>query len=146
MTATGLNLALFGKAAFQVDGQPVNFPDHVYYKGAMLNDIPNLVSMFGYVNISWTLRSEFIATYVCRLLNVMGEKRARTIVAELEPDELKRSFVIDSKIFSPGYYIRSRHIFPKNTDRHPWRILQNYTAEQKIFNRDPVDDGILKFD
>jgi hypothetical protein len=34
---------------------------------------------------------------------------------------------------------------PKNGDRHPWRVLQNYTAEKKILTQDPVDDGVMIF-
>jgi hypothetical protein len=34
---------------------------------------------------------------------------------------------------------------PKNGDRHPWRVLQNYAAEKKILTQDPVDDGVMVF-
>jgi hypothetical protein len=54
----------------------------------------------------------------------------------------KLPFVTD---FSSGYFARSFDTLPKNGDRHPWRVLQNYTAEKKILTQDPVDDGVMVF-
>jgi hypothetical protein len=54
----------------------------------------------------------------------------------------KLPFVTD---FSSGYFARSFDKLPKNGDRHPWRVLQNYAAEKKILTQDPVDDGVMVF-
>jgi hypothetical protein len=54
----------------------------------------------------------------------------------------KLPFVTD---FSSGYFARSFDTLPKNGDRHPWRVLQNYAAEKKILTQDPVDDGVMVF-
>ena len=51
-------------------------------------------------------------------------------------------FVTD---FSSGYFARSFDKLPKNGDRHPWRVLQDYKAEKKILSEDPVDDGVMVF-
>jgi monooxygenase len=59
-----------------------------------------------------------------------------------DPDMPKLPFVTD---FSSGYFARSFDTLPKNGDRHPWRVLQNYTAEKKILTQDPVDDGVMVF-
>ena len=47
--------------------------------------------------------------------------------------------------FSSGYFARSFDKLPKNGDRHPWRVLQDYAAEKKILTQDPVDDGVMLF-
>ncbi len=143
ITATGLNLVTLGKTTLSIDGAPVNLGDHVNYKGVMFSDIPNLASVFGYINASWTLKTDIVADYVCRLLKTMDKKSAVVANPHLDvPDMPRLPFVSD---FSSGYFARSFDKLPKNGDRHPWRVLQDYTAEKKILTQDPVDDGVLVF-
>jgi monooxygenase len=143
VTATGLNLVTMGKTKLTVDGAPVKMSDHVNYKGVMFNDIPNMASVFGYVNASWTLKTDIVADYVCRLLNEMDRKGAKIANPHLDiPDMPRLPFVED---FSSGYFARSFDQLPKNGDRHPWRVLQNYAAEKKILTQEPVDDGVMVF-
>ena len=87
VTATGLNLVVLGGAEFSVDGEPVNFPDTVSYKGMMFSGVPNLVYTLGYVNASWTLRSELVAEYVCRLVNHMGALNVRVCTPRLRAQD-----------------------------------------------------------
>ena len=49
------------------------------------------------------------------------------------------------KDFSSGYFARVFDKLPKNGDRHPWRVLQDYAAEKKILTQEPVDDGVMVF-
>lgn len=143
ITATGLNLVTLGKTALSIDGAPVNLGDHVNYKGVMFNDIPNLASVFGYINASWTLKTDIVADYVCRLLKEMDKKGAVIANPHLgDPDMPRLPFVKD---FSSGYFARSFDKLPKNGDRHPWRVLQDYAAEKKILTKEPVDDGVMMF-
>ena len=71
ITATGLNLQVLGGAEIDVDGKPVEPATTISYKGVLFSDIPNLASVFGYTNASWTLKADIICGYVCRLLNHM---------------------------------------------------------------------------
>lgn len=143
ITATGLNLVTLGKADLSVDGVQVNFGEHFNYKGVMFNDIPNLASVFGYINASWTLKTDIVADYVCRLLKEMDKKGA--VVANPHLDILDMPRLPFVKDFSSGYFARSFDKLPKNGDRHPWRVLQDYAAEKKILTQDPVDDGVMQF-
>ena len=143
ITATGLNLVTMGKTALSVDGVPVNLGDHFNYKGVMFNDIPNLASVFGYINASWTLKTDIVADYVCRLLKTMDKKGA--VVANPHLDDLNMPRLPFVENFSSGYFARSFDKLPKNGDRHPWRVLQDYTAEKKIMTQDPIDDGVILF-
>jgi monooxygenase len=143
VTATGLNLVTMGKAQLSMDGVPIKMSDHVNYKGVMFSNIPNMASVFGYINASWTLKTDIVADYVCRLLKVMDAKGATIANPHLDDDDMPRlPFISD---FTSGYFARSFDALPKNGDRHPWRVLQNYTAEKKILTQDPVDDGVLVF-
>ena len=143
VTATGLNLVTMGKTAISIDGATVNFGEHFNYKGVMFNDIPNLASVFGYINASWTLKTDIVADYVCRLLWKMDDKNMTVATPHLDDANMPRlPFVSD---FSSGYFARSFDKLPKNGDRHPWRVLQDYKAEKKILSEDPVDDGVMVF-
>src|SRR3546814_13326591 len=52
VTATGLRLAVAGKIALNLAGEPIDFARHYYYKGCMFSNIPNLAVVFGYLNAS----------------------------------------------------------------------------------------------
>ncbi|APG63784.1 FAD-containing monooxygenase EthA [Sphingorhabdus lutea] len=143
VTATGLNLVVFGKIKLSMDNEPVNIANHVSYKGCMFSNIPNMASVFGYVNASWTLKTDIVCDYVVRLLKEMDAKGADVATPFLnDPDMERRPFV---EVFSSGYFERSFDNLPKNGDRHPWRTLQNYAAEKKILTKEPVADDIMQF-
>jgi monooxygenase len=143
VTATGLNLVTLGKTALSIDGKPTKTSEHFNYKGVMFSDIPNMASVFGYINASWTLKTDIVADYVCRLLKTMDAKGAKIANPKLGNTNIPRlPFVSD---FSSGYFARSFDDLPANGDQHPWRVLQDYHAEKKILTKDPVDDGVMVF-
>ena len=145
VTATGLTLEVLGGVKFSVDGEPVHFPDTLNYKSMMYSGVPNLASVFGYVNASWTLRADLTAEYVCQLLNRMQELGMRQCTALLGEDE--RDMAVHPWIvgFAPGYMARSMHRFPKQGDRDPWRNTQNYLQDRKMVRRGALEDGALTF-
>ena len=69
-----------GKIAISLDGEPIDFAQHYYYKGCMFANVPNLAVVFGYLNASWTLRSDINADYICRVLTQMARKDAAVAV------------------------------------------------------------------
>ncbi len=143
VTATGLKLAVAGKVKFSVDGKAVNFPDHYYYKGCMFSDIPNMTIVFGYLNASWTLKTDIVCEYTCRLLNHM-DRHSCSIAHPILP---KDGSIKDEELFdfSSGYLERSVHELPKNSDKLPWKLNQNYLQDRTILMKDDVDDGIIQF-
>ncbi|MCI4645202.1 MAG: hypothetical protein MRY64_10500, partial [Hyphomonadaceae bacterium] len=145
VTATGLELVVLGEASFEVDGEPVDFGKTWSYKGLAYSGVPNMISTFGYINASWTLRADLTAEYACRVLNRMDELGANTVVPHLRPGEddmLARPWIDD---FSAGYMQRVMHLFPKQGDREPWLNPQNYTRDKKMFRNAPLEDGALAF-
>ncbi len=143
VTATGLNLVMMGKTNLSIDGKATAPHEHVSYKGMMFNDIPNMASVFGYVNASWTLKTDIVADYVCRLLKTMDAKGVQIANPHLADADMPRLPWVDD--FSSGYFARSFDKLPKNGDRHPWRVLQDYKAEKKILTEEPIEDGIMLF-
>jgi cation diffusion facilitator CzcD-associated flavoprotein CzcO len=145
VTATGLNMTVMGEAAFSVDGAPVDFGQTWTYKGMMFSGVPNLVSTFGYINASWTLRADLTCEYVCRLLNHMDRTGAAQVTPRLRAGEESmpaRPWVDD---FSAGYMSREMHRFPRQGDREPWINPQNYARDKKMIRRGALEDGALVF-
>lgn len=145
VTATGLELEVLGGAKYSVDGQPVNFPETYSYKGMMFSGVPNLIYTIGYINASWTLRSELVAEFVCRLVNRMSELGTRRCVPRLREQDQGMPEYHMIEDFSPGYMQRGMHLFPKQGDRDPWRNTQNYTLDKEIIRNAPIDDDVLDF-
>lgn len=146
VTATGLNLVVLGGAEFSVDGRVVDFSQTYTYKGLMYADVPNLISVFGYINASWTLRADLTAEYVCRLLNHMdktGRRQCTPRLSEQEQTMPARPWVDD---FSPHYMQRVIHLLPKQGDRQPWLNPQNYKRDKQMMRSSPIEDGVLVFD
>src|SRR5262245_8817713 len=143
VTATGLNLVVLGEMQFAVDGAPVDFAKTWTYKGMMYSGVPNLITTFGYINASWTLRADLTAEYACRLLNHMNQRGARQVTPRLrdtDRDMPPRSW-IDG--FSSGYMQRMMHRFPMQGDREPWINPQNYSSDKKMMRFAPIEDGAL---
>jgi hypothetical protein len=111
----------------------------------MYSDVPNLISIFGYVNASWTLRADLIAEYVCRLINYMDERRLRQCTPQLQDKERNMSARPYLEGFSSGYIQRQLHLLPKQGDRHPWINSQNYYQDKKILCHGAINDGVLIF-
>jgi len=145
VTATGLDLVILGGMDLIVDDQPVDFPSTYTYKGMMFSDIPNMLSTFGYVNASWTLRADINAEYVCRLMNHMDETGYRQCTPRLrdEDHDMEARPLIDG--FSSGYVQRVMHLLAKQGDREPWLNTQNYHRDKKSLKNDPIEDGVMVF-
>lgn len=145
VTATGLNLEMLGGIQFAVDGQPVDFAETFTYKGMMYSGVPNLITTFGYINASWTLRADLTAEYACRVINHMDERDVRQCTPRLRKEDRnmpKRPWIED---FSSGYMQRGMHKFPKQGDREPWLNTQDFKRDQKMIRHDALEDGVLLF-
>ena len=145
VTATGLNLVVLGDVEFSVDGGRVSFPDTYSYKGMMFSGVPNLVYTLGYINASWTLRSELVAEFVCRVINWMDALNVSQCTPRLRESDksMEMRFMVED--FTPGYMQRAMHLFPRQGDHDPWRNTQNYALDQKIIRHSPLEDGVLDF-
>ncbi len=145
VTATGLNVVAGGGIDIVIDGEPINFPERWTYKGVAYSDVPNMVSIFGYINASWTLRSDMIAEYVCRLLNHMQATGSTVCIPRPNPSDqhmAKRPLIED---FSSGYIARALPKLPHQGDHAPWINPQSYSADRKALIKAPIDDGVMTF-
>jgi cation diffusion facilitator CzcD-associated flavoprotein CzcO len=141
VTATGLVLKFFGGMALEVDGVPVDPARVMTYKGVMCSDIPNLAFAMGYINASWTLKSDLSSVYVCRLLQHMdAHGYTRCCPRRTDPTVEERPIIG----LTSGFVQRSSAQLPKQGSAAPWRTHQNYLLDRMLLEHSRVDDPVLE--
>jgi monooxygenase len=142
ITATGLNLVALGGVQISVDGRSIEPASTMSYKGTMYSGIPNLASVIGYTNASWTLKCELTCSYICRLLNHMD----RTGSQICEPKNTDPSVTEEPWLnLTSGYIQRVAHQLPKQGSKIPWKLRQNYVLDILSLKFGSLDDGIMRF-
>jgi len=124
ISATGLSLQPVGGMRVSLDGTPVDIGQHTAYRGLMLGGVPNLAYCIGYTNASWTLRADLSSRYVCKLLKHM--RRHDYAVATPRTPQGRGRPLLD---LSSGYVRRALDKFPRQGDRDPWLVRQNYLRD-----------------
>ena len=142
VAATGLDMQVLSGADFTVDGERVDFGRTFNYKGMMYSGVPNLASVFGYINASWTLKADLIAKHVCRILNHMDRKGFTECRPVNDDPDMAPAPWFD---FSSGYIQRAMERFPKMGPTTPWVAHQNYVKDLLYLRGRTVDDGVLRF-
>ena len=142
VTATGLNLQLFGGAKISRNGQSIDPGQRLAYRALMLEGLPNAAFTFGYVNASWTLKADLVSEYVCRLLNYMAEHGYDTVVPQTPGDDVER---LPFTEMSSGYFGRAMNLLPRRGSRGPWQIRHNYLWDINALRRSNIDDPALHF-
>ena len=142
VTATGLDLEIAGGLKVAVDGRPIEFAKTLIYKGMMYSGVPNLASVFGYTNASWTLKADLIAEYACRLINHMT-KTGNDFCVPVNKDPSMP--VIPWLDFSSGYVQRVIGRFPRQGARAPWKLHQNYASDMVALRFGSLEDDAMEF-
>jgi len=142
VSATGLELKFLGGISTTVDGKLINFAETVAYKGMMFSNIPNLTLAFGYTNASWTLKCDLSNKYFCRLIQYMDANGYTKCVPVQDDPELKLESFVD---FNSSYILRYIDSYPKQGNKEPWKLKQDYYQDLKKLKNERVDDKIMKF-
>ncbi len=147
VTATGFNLCVLGDIAFSLDGKPLDFGDTVTWRGMMFTGVPNLVWVFGYFRASWTLRTDLVADFVCRLLRHMRAKGARRVEVALRPEDRDMKLLpwIDEENFNPGYMLRGMRLLPRRGDKPEWAHTQDYWTEKDAIPATDLDEATFRY-
>ena len=147
VAATGFNICPLGDIDFTVDGKKLDLHDTVTYRGMMFTGLPNLVWVFGYFRASWTLRSDLIAGFVCRLLTYMQEHGYKSVVPALRAEDLDEPKLdwLQEQDFDPGYIRRGTHLLPRRLNKPEWMHTQDYWSDKDIFPRIDFNDSIFQF-
>jgi monooxygenase len=139
ITATGLNMLVLGGMQILIDGQEKQMSETVGYKGMMFSGIPNMCLALGYTNASFSLKTDLIAEYICRLLKHMDANGFRVATPKAPGPAVEIEPIIDLK---SGYVLRSLDKLPKQAAAHPWRLHQNYAQDIRLLRKGPIDDEI----
>ncbi len=142
VTATGLNVQLFGGARMTVDGTPVNPADKLAYKGMMLDGVPNFAFAVGYTNSSWTLKVGLLCEHFCRLVQHMDQQGDAICWAQRPRADLPTRPLLD---FGAGYIQRAMSLLPRQGLSDPWLMSMNYLHDAKVLRAGPLLDPQLKF-
>lgn len=142
VSATGLQLQLFGGIAVSVDGVPFEAPKSMGYRGIMLRDLPNLAVVMGYTNASWTLKADLSSEYFCRLIRHMDATGMRQVTPRAGDGQVHPQPFLD---LQSGYIERAAHLLPAQGDRVPWKLHQNYLLDLLQLRYGRLEDDYLVF-
>jgi cation diffusion facilitator CzcD-associated flavoprotein CzcO len=142
VSATGLEMQFAGGLEIRVDGQVREANKMLAYRGMMYSDVPNFATAFGYTNASWTLKCDLTCEYVCKLLTYMDRHGYHSATPKIVGGEMKRDPWMD---FSSGYVQRGNDRFPRQGERKPWRLYQNYALDLVNLRYSSIEDEELKF-
>ncbi|MCU0802160.1 MAG: NAD(P)/FAD-dependent oxidoreductase [Rhodobacteraceae bacterium] len=137
ITATGLTMRMGGGIPLTVDGQRRAYQDSYIYKGALYTGLPNFAVALGYVNASWTLKSELIARYVVRLIRHMDKRGFAFAVPATPPEGTPARPTFD---LTSGYITRARGGLPHQADHGPWKLNQDYLKDLWLMTHGPLTD------
>ena len=144
VTATGLKLQMLGGMELCVDGAPRPLNRQMIYKGVLVENVPNLAWIFGYTNASWTLKSDLAGGYINRVLKHMDD-HGYDVAVPLDQDNCALpQGMLDS--LQSGYVQRDKDTMPRQGRKLPWRVLMHYERDRRMLLKDPVDDGLLRFE
>jgi monooxygenase len=141
VSATGLDLVAIGGVQLAVDGEDIDLPETMGYRGMMLSGVPNFAISIGYTNASWTLKCDLTCEYVCRLLEHMEDNGYSQVTPVRDPSVEPQPFID----FSSGYVLRAIDKFPKQGTKAPWKLYQNYARDIVSLKYAPLEDDTLQF-
>ncbi|NVC94708.1 NAD(P)/FAD-dependent oxidoreductase [Vibrio natriegens] len=143
VTATGLEMQLMGGMEFLVNGEPINVPDKMIYKGIMIEDVPNYGWIFGYTNAPWTLKADIGGRYLCNLFRHMDQHGFGVARPVDTGSSSKGVSMLDG--FAPGYMERAKDRMPRQGKEAPWVVTMHYGKDKKALTEEPIEDSVLQF-
>ena len=147
ITATGFNLKFLGNIPFEVDGKPVAWNDQLTWRGMMIEDVPNMLFVFGYFRASWTLRVDLLGDFMVRLLKQMDEVGAVEVCPKVPAgvQAKERLSWMNPDDFNPGYLKRGEHLMPKRADHPEWQHTQDYWHEKDDLPEIDLDGDVFEY-
>lgn len=138
VTATGLNMRLFGGVDLTVDGRPIDLSSSVVYRGLLLSGLPNWMMAIGYTKSSWTLKISLLGKSLIELLRHMDTHGYDT-VAPYAAEGVGTRSILD---LDAGYMQRSKHSLPRQGDAMPWQMRNVFLEDRKMYRGSIIDDNL----
>ncbi|KAI1000541.1 FAD-containing monooxygenase [Podosphaera aphanis] len=143
ITATGLQLQLAGGASITIDKKPVDVTSKYFWKGCMLQDLPNAAFVVGYTNASWTLGADSTAMHICRLLKYMDRNNYKSVCPHMTADEEKGMQTTPMLNLTSTYIENAKNMLPKSGDKGPWHAKRNYFVDSWDASWSDLKQGLL---
>ncbi|PPE75971.1 FAD-containing monooxygenase EthA [Solimonas fluminis] len=138
VTATGLQVQMFGGMALNVDGVPYKTAEKMAYKSVLLQDLPNFAWIFGYINLSWTMKADMSSLFLCRLFAHMDQQGQAVVIPRDRENARLETSVLDQ--LSAGYVQRAKHLLPRQGSKMPWIVRHNYQEDREMMLRTAIAD------
>jgi cation diffusion facilitator CzcD-associated flavoprotein CzcO len=142
VSATGFNLRVFGDIAVTVDGAPCAPNERMIYKGVLVEGVPNLAAIFGYVNFTWTTKVDLASAWLCRLFEFLDQRGANVAVARDDGSHAIEDSIMNQ--LRSGYVRRGGNALPRQGSEAPWQVTHDYFSDRRLLLDEPVDDGVLQ--
>lgn len=141
VTATGLNIRMFGGIELVVDGKPIDVGSTVTYRGMLNSQIPNWGISFGYTkSASWTMKVNMSSRYIIEMIKYLEAHGYDSVVPVPDP-AMPTEPLMDLK---SGYAKRGADRMPQQGSALPWRMLSHVPRDRELMRTPPVD-GNLRF-
>jgi cation diffusion facilitator CzcD-associated flavoprotein CzcO len=127
ITATGLKILVGGGARISVDGVPVDITDKMMWRQCMIQDVPNLITIIGYTNASWTLGADVALKTLTRVMDALQRSGRSSATPCLAPgSQVQRVPFMKMK---STYLLRGNGEMPYAGDRGPWVRRGSYFGD-----------------
>ncbi|KAI0602069.1 hypothetical protein F4775DRAFT_588885 [Biscogniauxia sp. FL1348] len=127
ITATGLNMRLGGGIQVSVDGGAIDWAGKVLWNGAMVQGVPNLMLMIGYVDASWTLGADDSAWILVRLMKILESKGVKAATPRVDDGVISRT--VDMWPLKSTYFNAARKLLPVYGDKGCWKRRENIIVD-----------------
>jgi cation diffusion facilitator CzcD-associated flavoprotein CzcO len=142
ITATGLQVQLFGGMKVTLDGKEIQTSEIHAYRGVMFEGIPNAGVAIGYTNASWTLKCDLSCRFLAKVMRYMIDHGKNVVYPEFDSEKYETERLLD---FDAGYILRAENILPKQGSKAPWKVHQNYVKDLISLKYSSVNDGHLVY-
>ncbi len=144
VTATGLDVQVFGGMAVSVDGRAYAPQEHMLYKGVLMEGLPNFAWILGYTSLSWTLKVDLAAMYLVRLIRHLDANDLGAFCPHDEHGHRTEHSVMGN--LSSGYLVRANDRMPRQGRAGPWQVTHHYPSDRSTLLSAPLEDGVLSFE
>lgn len=141
ITATGLYFQIMNGMAPKVNGQRIEAGDHYTWRGSMLDSLPNMGYVLGYVGQSWTPGADALAKLLVRVIKRMEQKNAVKAMPVLEYQKgMPRKLAVE---LSSNYFVKAADRIPKTTGEDPWYGRTHWIRDVWTLWFGDIDKGMV---
>lgn len=141
VTATGLHLEFLGGVKPKVDGKVMEAGDLYTWRGCMLENMPNMAYIMGYVTQSWTPAATVMGNTVCKVISNMEQKGATSITPVIKRYKgMPRKIAVEA---NSTYFLRAADRVPKVTGEGPWYGRKNLAIDTWALWFSDLNEGLV---